>query len=316
MANRVLALAGGVGGAKLALGLARVLSPEALTIIVNTGDDDEPHGLPVSPDLDTVTYTLAGLANPEMGWGLAGDSRRVLDALGRLGSDTWFWLGDLDIATHIRRAELLRAGRMLSEATAEISSRLGVKHTIAPMTDDRVRTVVDTDEGVLPFQDYFVRRRCEPRVNRLIFDGAEGAKPSPVFDEALDNAAAVVFCPSNPFLSIGPILAVPTVRDCLVSRPGRPLAVVSPIIGGQAVKGPAARLFEELLGEAPSALGVARHYRGQVSHFVLDNEDAALSHEVESLGYSVLVTQTLMKTEEDKIALARAVCDFVGVETA
>lgn len=311
MTGQVLALAGGVGGAKLALGLARVLPPEALTIVVNTGDDDEFHGLYVSPDLDTVMYTLADAVNPETGWGLRDDSFRVLEALGKLGDETWFRLGDRDLATHIRRSELLRAGRSLSDVTAALCERLGVKHPIVPMSDQPARTVVETDAGALSFQEYFVRLRCEPEVRGLRYQGA-AARPSPAFAAALQSARAVVVCPSNPFLSIAPILAIPGVKEG-IAQPGRPVAVVSPIIAGQAVKGPAAKLFTQLLGEPASALAVARYYRALATHFVLDSQDAALQPEVEALGYEVLVTQTLMQTEADKTALARSVCEFVGV---
>lgn len=311
MRGQVLALAGGVGGAKLALGLARLLPPDALTIVVNTGDDDEFHGLHVSPDLDTVMYTLAGVVNPETGWGLKDDSFRVLEALSKLGAETWFRLGDCDLATHIRRSELLRAGRSLSEVTAALCERLGVRHAIVPMSDQPARTVVETDAGTLSFQEYFVKLRCEPEIRGLRYQGA-AVRPSPAFAAALQSARAVVICPSNPFLSIAPILAMPGVKEG-IALPGRPVAAVSPIISGQAVKGPAAKLFSQLLGEPASALAVARYYRAVATHFVLDRQDAALGPEIEALGYEVLVTQTLMKTEADKTALARCVCEFVGV---
>ena len=312
MAGHVLALAGGVGGAKLALGLARLLPPSALTIVVNTGDDDEFHGLHVSPDLDTVTYTLAGLANPETGWGRQDETYRVLEALGELGAETWFQLGDRDLATHIRRSDLLRQGRSLSAVTAELSLRLGVRHAIVPMSDERVRTVLATDAGTMSFQEYFVKQRCEPAVQSLRFEGAETARPSPGFVEAMAKASAVVLCPSIPFLSVAPILSLPGVRERLAL--GRsPVAVVSPIISGEAVRGPAARLFEQLQGEPASALAVARYYRGLASHFVLDERDAALKGSVEALGYAVTVAQTLMTSDEDKVGLARMVCAALGV---
>jgi LPPG:FO 2-phospho-L-lactate transferase len=310
LTGHVLALAGGVGGAKLALGLARVLPPEALTIVVNTGDDEEFHGLHVSPDLDTVMYTLAGVANQDTGWGLKDETFRVLEALGRLGAETWFSLGDRDLATHIRRSELLAAGRSLSEVTSELCNRLGVRHTVAPMSDGRVRTIVETDAGTLSFQEYFVKHRCEPEVRVLRFEGADAARPSPAFAAALEGAGAVVVCPSNPFLSVAPILALPGVTEC-VARPGRPVAVVSPIIAGAAVKGPTAKLFSELEGWPASAVAVAARYHGLATHFVLDEQDGALAPEIESLGYEVHVARTLMRTDADKIALARAVCEFV-----
>ncbi|MBM4027599.1 MAG: 2-phospho-L-lactate transferase [Planctomycetes bacterium] len=308
----LLALAGGVGGAKLAFGLARVLPPDALTIVVNTGDDEVFWGLHVSPDLDTVMYTLAGDVNPGTGWGLRDDTFYVLEALARLGIDTWFRLGDRDLATHIRRTELLRAGHALTQVTQDLCRRFGVSHAIVPMSDNPVRTVVDTDLGVLSFQEYFVRHRCVPRVRALRFDGAETAKPSPAFVEAIQRAAAVVLCPSNPFLSLAPILALPGVKEGLTAVTG-PKIAISPIIAGKAVKGPAAKLLEELTAEPATCVSVARMYRGLCTHFVIDREDEAHRSEVEAFGYTVVVTRTLMETEEDKVALARTVCVLAGV---
>jgi LPPG:FO 2-phospho-L-lactate transferase len=307
----VLALAGGVGGAKLALGLARVLPPEALTIVVNTGDDDEFHGLHVSPDLDTVMYTLAGVANPETGWGLRDESFHALEQIERLGGATWFKIGDRDLATHVRRTELLRRGLSLSQVTTHLARRLDVTHTMVPMTDARVRTLVDTPLGRLSFQEYFVKHACEPVVEALGFEGAANATPSPPFAQALDRADAVIICPSNPFLSIAPILALSGVRDRLAF--GRPVAVVSPIIGGQAVKGPAAKLFQELAKEPASSLAVAHYYQGVATHFVLDETDRALAGDIAKLGYAVSVEQTLMRTDGDKVRLAQAICSFIGI---
>jgi len=304
-AGRVLALAGGVGGAKLALGLSRILPPERLTVVVNTGDDEEVHGLHVSPDLDTAMYTLAGIENPATGWGLRDDTFRTLDALEQLGGDTWFRLGDADIATHLRRTELLSTGMTLSRVTSELCDRLGVQCTLAPMSDDRVRTVALTDAGEMAFQEYFVHRRCEPILSGLRFDGVETAAPSPAFQAALREAAVLVFCPSNPFVSVGPILAVPGVREAVAGLSGARVAV-SPIIGGQAVKGPAAKMLVEL-GEEPSATAVARRYRGLCDVFVLDEVDAALAPEVAALGMRPAITQTLMLSEYDKVELARLV---------
>ena len=210
MGTNILAIAGGVGGAKLALGLTRVLAPDELTVVVNTGDDETFHGLHVSPDLDTVMYALAGMTNTDTGWGIRGDTFRTLEALGRLGAETWFALGDIDLATHVRRTELLRAGRSLSEVTSELTAHLGIAHRVAPMSDDPVRTVALTDDGELAFQDYFVRRGCEPRITGVRFDGAESARPSPAFAEALESADAVVYCPSNPIVSIGPVPSAPS----------------------------------------------------------------------------------------------------------
>ncbi|MFQ5860343.1 MAG: 2-phospho-L-lactate transferase [Dehalococcoidia bacterium] len=310
MGKPVLALAGGVGGAKLALGLARVLPPEQLVIVVNTGDDEEFHGLHVSPDLDTVMYTLAGLANPETGWGIAGDTFYTLELLERLGAPTWFRLGDRDFATHIRRTELLRRGWTLSEVTGELCRRLGVEHTVAPMSDDPVRTAVLTNEGELPFQEYFVRRRCEPRLRGLRFQGVEQARPSPGFDAALQEAGALVICPSNPIVSIDPILALQGVRERIAAL-ACPRVAVSPIVGGEAVRGPAAKMLREL-GEGSSSLSIARRYLGLCDALIIDQSDRHLAGEIEALGMAVEVTPTLMTSDEDKVALARKVCELTG----
>jgi LPPG:FO 2-phospho-L-lactate transferase len=307
----ILALAGGVGGARLALGLSRLLPPAALTIAVNTGDDEVFHGLHVSPDLDTVMYTLAGIQNPETGWGLLGESFAALAMLEELGGETWFRLGDRDLGTHLRRTELLHAGRSLSEVTSGLCRSLGVAHTVVPMTDERVRTVAIAEDGELAFQDYFVRLRCEPRLRGVRFDGIETAQPSAGFREALATASTIVFCPSNPFVSIDPILALQGVRDLVKGFGGKRIAV-SPIIGGEAVKGPAAKMFAEL-GEEPSALAVARRYRGLCDVFVLDTVDAELAAEVTALGMEPLITQTLMLDDAAKVELARAVLHAAGV---
>ena len=308
----VLALAGGVGGAKLALGLSHVLPPDDLAIVVNTGDDEEFHGLHVSPDLDTVMYTLAGIADPERGWGLSGETFQALQMLAGYGVDTWFNLGDRDLGTHIRRTQLLREGRTLSEVTRELCSRLGISHTVAIMTDDRVRTIVDTSEGALAFQDYFVRRRCEPEAKAVEFRGADDAQPSPTFDDALNNARAIIFCPSNPFLSIDPILAVADVRE-RVRRFNGSRVVVSPIVGGTAIRGPAAKMMREL-GHPVSGVGVAQKYTGLCDHFVIDNDDADDAEEINALGMKAHVTNTIMNTLADKKTLAGFVLRLVGGE--
>jgi LPPG:FO 2-phospho-L-lactate transferase len=303
----VIALAGGVGGAKLAFGLARLLSPDHLTIVVNTGDDDAFHGLHVSPDIDTVVYTLAGKANRETGWGRQQDTFVALDALSELGADkTWFRLGDRDLALHVRRTQLLREGHTLSEVTREICQRFGVLHPIVPMSDNAVRTVVETDQGVLAFQEYFVRHHSEPRVRRLVFKGIEQATPSPWFEMAWQRADALVICPSNPFLSIDPILAIPGVREALASIKGVRIAV-SPIIGGKAVRGPAARLFEQLGQDRADSVGVARRYAGLCTHLVIDRQDEALAPDISALGVTPVLENTLMQTDDDRVALARAV---------
>ena len=307
---KILAMAGGVGGAKLCLGLARSLSPRDLRIIVNTGDDEEFYGLHVSPDLDTVTYTLAGIANPETGWGIAGETFAALDALRRLGMDAWFGLGDQDFATHIVRTRMLREGETLSAATDHIRRARGVSHAIAPMSDDRVRTIVATDQGELPFQTYFVKMRCEPVARGLRFDGADSARMSPAFSAALDWADAIVICPSNPYLSVAPMLAVPGVRAA-IERFGGARIAVSPIVGGKAIRGPAAKLLGEL-GEDVSCVGVARRYVGLCDAFVMDEVDAGLAGDVRALGMKPIVAQTVMRTDDDKIRLAREVLDAVG----
>lgn len=308
----VLALAGGVGGAKLAVGLARILDPDALTIVVNTGDDETFYGLHVSPDIDTVTYSLAGLANPETGWGYVGDTFNALETLKTLGADAWFGLGDHDLALHLRRTDMLRSGMTLSEVTLDLSGQMGVRHPIVPMSDQPVRTIIESTDSEMSFQEYFVHRRSEPEVIGLRFDGADSASASPMFQTAMENADAIVFCPSNPFLSVDPILALPGVRD-LIAATGVPIVVVSPIIGGRAVKGPAARIFQTFAHKPPSALAVAEHYEGMATHFVMDNEDEASLEAVEALGYQVLVTETLMTEAASKIALATAVCEMAGV---
>lgn len=314
MNGEVLALAGGVGGAKLALGLARALPPDRLTIVVNTGDDECFHGLHVSPDLDTVMYTLAGLSNPETGWGLAQETFHALEMLGRYGAETWFGLGDMDLATHIRRSQLLREGRSLSEVTAELAGCLGIAGQIVPlivpMSDQPVRTVLETDAGDLPMQQYFVKHGSEPQVRGIRYEGAEEALPSPSFAMALEQAAMVVFCPSNPFLSLGPILAIPGVRESLAAAPNK--VAVSPIIGGEALRGPAAKIMAEL-GYPASCVGVARQYQGICDYFLLDQQDAGLAPEIKELGMTPLVAPIIMESDGDKVALANYILNLPGL---
>lgn len=301
---RITALAGGVGGAKLAHGLAQLLPPEDLTIIVNTGDDFEHLGFYICPDLDTVCYTLAGLANPQTGWGRADETWNAMANLKRLGAPDWFNLGDSDLATHIERTRRLREGQTLSQVTRDFCAAWGVRHTVLPMSNQPVRTIVETEEGDLPFQEYFVHRRCEPRVKGFRFEGAEGAEPAPGAREALQSADAVVICPSNPWVSIDPILRV-------IPKINKPAFVISPIIGGETVKGPAAKMFAEL-GIEPSALAVAKHYGALLTGFVMDSVDAQLAEEVRGLNMRVCVTNTLMKSLEDRLQLAREVVRFIG----
>lgn len=307
---KIVALAGGVGGAKLADGLAQILPPGALTIIVNTGDDFVHWGLNVSPDLDTVCYTLAGLANPITGWGRMEETWNVFAQMERLGAETWFRLGDSDLATHLERTRRLRSGELLSNITRDFCARWGIRHVVLPMSDAPVATMVDTVEfGELPFQEYFVHQRCEPRVKGFRFAGIESAKPAPGVLEALRAADAVVFCPSNPWVSIDPILRI---VSPLPAREGPGVRVaVSPILGGETVKGPAAKMFKEL-GIEPSALAVAKHYGESIlTGFVLDEVDAGLVEDVRALGIHPFSTKTLMKSPEDRRNLARDVLNFI-----
>ena len=311
-AGHVLALAGGVGGAKLVLGLSRLLDPGRLTIVVNTGDDENFHGLHVSPDLDTMLYTLAGISNPDTGWGIAGETFAALEMLSTYGADTWFNLGDRDLATHIRRTQLLGQGLTLSEVTAELGERLGLNHRITPMSDDPVRTWLATDAGDLAMQDYFVRHRSEPVVAAVDYRGAPDTTPSTAFSGALEQSDLVVVCPSNPLLSTGPILAVPGARKALSSRQdGRLRVAVSPIVGGEAVRGPAAKIMREL-GHEASCLGVARLYQDICDILVIDEQDADSAPAIEKLGIEPLVASTIMQTEADKIELARLILELGG----
>ena len=305
-----LALAGGVGGAKLALGLSKTLPPSQLTIVVNTGDDEVFHGLHVSPDVDTVMYTLAGLSNPETGWGITGETFQALERLKEYGADAWFNLGDKDLATHIRRTDLLRQGCSLSEVTQSLRSALGVEHPILPMSDDPVRTMLSTDIGELPMQTWFVKHRCEPAVSEIRFAGVEHAQPAPEFERALSESDALVFCPSNPFVSVAPILAVPRVRDAIEGFNGLRLAV-SPIVGGQAIKGPAAKMMGEL-GIESSCVGVAKQYQGLCDVFVLDDVDGDRAGDIEALGMRAAVTNTMMITDADKVRLAEYICELAA----
>jgi LPPG:FO 2-phospho-L-lactate transferase len=307
---KIVALAGGVGGAKLAHGLAQLLKPEELTIIVNTGDDFEHYGLYICPDLDTVCYTLAGIANPETGWGRVNESWNVMENVSRLGGLDWFRLGDQDLGTHLERTRRLKEGDSLSEITRDFCRAWDIGHTILPMSDQPVRTIVDTDEGELAFQEYFVHRRCQPRVKGFRFDGADQAEPAPGAREALQSADAIVICPSNPWVSVDPILKV--VHPLFSGeRPGGISVAVSPIIGGETVKGPAAKMYREL-GIEPSALAVANHYRGLVTHFVMDTIDAQLIESVRGLIMQVHVTKTVMKSHEDRKLLAEDTLNFIG----
>ena len=311
MGTTVLALSGGVGGAKLVLGLSRVLEPRHLVIGANTADDFSHFGLRVCPDLDTVMYTLAGINDRQRGWGLAGESWQFMQSLKRLGGADWFNLGDRDLATHVLRTDSLARGLSLSQVTDNFCRRLGIGQRLLPMSDDPVATLLDTDEGTLAFQDYFVRRRCQPVVSAYRFAGAESARPQPELLAVLDapDLAGVVICPSNPFLSVEPILALPGMRVAL-QRCKAPVIAVSPIVGGNALKGPAAKMMRELQQPA-SALQVARVYRGLVDGMVVDSRDACEAAAIESLGMHCLVTPTVMKTLQDKIRLAQRLVSWL-----
>ncbi len=303
---KVVALSGGVGGAKLALGLDRTLDSGDLTLIANTGDDFVHHGLPVSPDIDTLVYTLAGLNDETRGWGLAGETWGFMAALGRLGGETWFNLGDRDLAMHVLRRDRLDAGETLSAATDAIRRRLGIAARILPMSDRPIPTTVETVEhGPLPFQRYFVERQAAPIVTGFRFAGAEAAAPAPGLLDAIAAADRIVVCPSNPFISIDPILAVPGVRDALQAAPARVVAV-SPIVAGEAIKGPTAKMFREL-GFTPSPAAVAERYRDFLDVMVVDQADAASAPDVRALGLEAPTAQTVMRTLDDKTALARFV---------
>ena len=302
---RILAITGGVGGAKLALGLSRLLGPDEVAFAVNTGDDFEHLGLEICPDLDTLIYTLSGLANPDTGWGRRDETWGFLDTLDTLGGEAWFRLGDHDLALHVRRTEMLRAGATRTAAAAEIAGRLGIAHRLLPMSDDPVRTLVHTAGGPLAFQHYFVRDRCEPAVTGFEFRGADRARPNPAIVDWLEGADGVVICPSNPFVSVDPMLSIPGLRRALMDSPA-PVVAVSPIVGGAALKGPAAKMMAEL--ELPArADQVARHYGELLDGFVMDQQDADLAGGV---AVETLVTQTVMRTLEDRVALADAVLAF------
>lgn len=303
---KIVALAGGVGGAKLADGLAQVLPTEDLTVIVNTGDDFEHFGLSISPDLDTVCYTLAGLANSETGWGRQGETQQALENVKTLGGPVWFALGDRDLGTHLERTRRLQTGDSLSAITADFCRAWGIHARVLPMSDQPVRTLVNTNEGELPFQNYFVERHCEPTVKSFRFNGCEQAKPAPGALEALAAAEFVVVCPSNPWVSIAPILAIAELRSAIA---GKCVVAVSPIIGGKAVKGPAAKMFAEL-GIEPNAPAVAQYYGNLLSGLVLDEVDEAQAVAVRELGIMPLVAPTLMRSREDRSQLAQKVVDF------
>lgn len=302
----VLALTGGVGGAKLALGLVHVLEPSELVFLVNTGDDFSHLGLHISPDVDTLLYTLSNIADPERGWGRKDESWNFMDTLENLGGETWFQLGDRDMALHHYRTQQLATGVTFTKVTNDLANRLGVGYRILPMSDQPIRTEVETDRGSLSFQHYFVRERCEPAVRSIRYIGASEAHLNPLL--SLHTIDKVLICPSNPYLSVDPMLSLPELRSFLKTT-SAPVVAVSPIVKGMALKGPTAKLMREL-GVAESALSVAEHYRDLIDGFVLDETDADLETQIRELGLSTNVQQTIMRTLEDRIDLAAAVVEF------
>ena len=321
-----LAISGGVGGAKLALGLSHCMPAESLCVVANTGDDFTHLGFKICPDLDTVLYTLADLNNKELGWGQHGESWNFLNALESMGGETWFQLGDRDLATHCIRTQMLGSGASLTETTRHLCQALGVSVNLCPMTDDRVATIVhcENEDPVsknksiepMAFQHYFVRDRCQPAVTGFSFEGIESAEPSGEFLAALasNKLGSILICPSNPFVSVDPVLKLPGVLDAMKASPA-PVIAVSPIVCGQAIKGPAAKMMAEL-GMPASALAVAKHYRGRIDGFVIDEADALLKEEIEGLGIPTIVTKSVMVTLEDRIALAKVVLDFADQLTS
>ena len=311
---RIAALVGGIGGSKFLLGLYRTMDARKLDIIVNTGDDITLHGLFISPDLDTVTYTLADVVNPEAGWGFRDETFHTFRQLTQYGHQTWFNLGDRDLATHIHRSSMLREGATLTQATESIRQALGVQARILPMTDRPVPTMIDTDEGVLHFQEYLVQRHADPVVKGITFQGIQRARPAAGVLEAIATADAIVICPSNPLISIGPILAVPGIRKALRTRREHAMAVC-PIVGGRSLKGPSDRMLAQL-GFEVSALGVARMYQDLCSTFLIDSSDAAQQKAIEELDMKVSVTATVMRTISDKETLARQVVKLLSAQCA
>ncbi|CAH0992601.1 Phosphoenolpyruvate transferase [Sinobacterium norvegicum] len=308
--KQVLAVSGGVGGAKLALGLAQVLSAEQLTIVSNTADDFEHLGFSISPDLDTVMYTLAGLNNKELGWGLAGETWSCMESLAHFSDQTWFRLGDKDLATHIYRSAELQKGVSLSRVTEQLCQSLAISHRLLPMTDDRVRTMVQTDQGALAFQHYFVREQCRPVVSGFYFDGIEQAAPQSDVVALLESSslASIIICPSNPFVSVDPLLKLAGVAAKMAANKA-PVIAISPIVGGSAIKGPAAKMFAEL-GLACTCEGVADFYGELLDGMVIDTVDAAFQPAIEAKGIPCLVTNTVMKSLQDRAELAEQTLAF------
>lgn len=314
MSGHILALSGGVGGAKLAAGLASVLSPDDLTIAVNTGDDFEHLGLTICPDIDSVTYAMAGLNDTDRGWGMVGETWQAMASLRALGEADWFNLGDRDLGMHLARSWRLRAGETLSQVTRRLTRELGIAHAIVPMSDMPVRTQIETDEGTLSFQHYFVREQCRPIARAIRFEGAATASPSPGLAEALarSDLAAVIVCPSNPYLSVDPILAVDGVLAKLRAL-SVPIVVVSPLVGGKALKGPLGKLLGELGAEAGN-LAIAGHYKGLATCLIIDEADALDAAGLRALGVSVTIAGTVMCDADDRERLARVALSAARIE--
>lgn len=306
----IVALAGGVGGAKFADGLAQVLQPDHLTIIVNTGDDFTHLGLRISPDLDTVCYTLAGLANPETGWGRKNETWHVFENLKNLEVPTWFQLGDADLATHLARTTRLNEDYTLSQITRDFCKLWNIKVNVLPMSNNIIQTWVSTDEGELEFQEYFVHRACEPTVKGFRFIGAEKSNPAPGVMEAINKCDAIILCPSNPWVSIDPILSIPNMMEAVNKHP---VLAVSPIIGNKTVKGPAAKMFTELRIQ-PSSLAVAQHYADVIEYLVIDNSDKYLVDDINMLGIKTYITDIFMHDQADRGRLAREIIEFINAE--
>nr|MBN1229252.1 2-phospho-L-lactate transferase [Anaerolineae bacterium] len=307
--KNVVILVGGVGGAKMAVGLANILPPDALTVIVNTADDFEHLGLHISPDVDTLMYSLSGLVNPSTGWGLEGDTFQAMEQIRKYGGPDWFNLGDCDLGTHLVRTHLLNRGLTLTEITQYLCSRLGIKQHLLPMTNDQVKTILDTDQGELGFQEYFVRERWLPAVHGIRFEGSSTAAPSPEAALALETASLIILGTSNPFLSIDPIISIQGISERIL-KATVPRIAISPVIAGKAIKGPTVKLMTEL-GVEPSPVGVAEHYQNLLDGFILDKQDAALCDKVEGLGLRTAAFQTYMASLADKITLARQIINWV-----
>ncbi len=311
-----IALSGGVGGAKLALGLTKILSPDALTIVANTGDDFVHMGLHISPDLDTLLYNLAGLANRSLGWGREDESWNFMAVLKQISGECWFHLGDKDLALHVARTQRLTHGESLSAITADVAGSFGIEHNIVPMSDEPVRTMVETPDGELSFQHYFVRDKCQPSVTGFRFDGIDQASPSPGFLAALKrpDLKGIIICPSNPFVSIDPIFLLPGLASILRAR-SVPIVAVSPIVDGRAIKGPAAKMMAEL-GMPPTALAIAQHYQAVIDGLVIDHQDQGVIPDIKRINMNVCAAQTVMKNDADKQRLAGQVLDFIKDLTA